>query len=413
MNGTNYWGLLALSLSGCLLGVDQLDAGAQDGAEVDGDGADWGLSTECLDGTPLPGEAELPAPECEVECATGWGHATPTLGSEWTLELDVAVPAIDERWDRLITLIDGSVLIAVSGDPIQFVWVSAEGEQYASLPQTFSGRVFDLDTAPGGSGDTYVLWENEGVVSLSSSYDIGEWTVELGPYADLSSTMVALDQGVAVALNLTGAPPAAKLMRVAGGEILAESPAPVSSEIAKTPSADVVLADRTKVSWLTADGVPITEQDVPGLVSMLGLAAVDDDSVVLAGATSDTNELSGNLSASIREVGQAELGWSATYDRADFWCSTPTDEIFVDLERLPDGSLIVGGFESPEYPFADPPSAQPWVAHVSATGEVIASDRGSWVGRVISISSNDDAAYVLMSAWRPEGDRLFVRKYPL
>lgn len=417
----NWCVLIALPLSGCLLGVDKLEAGVDDiddTSEVDGDSADWGESIACLDGSTLPGQADLPAPDCEVDCETGWGHGTPTLASEWTLELDVAVPAISERWDQLITLIDGSVLIAVSGDPVQFVWVSPDGEQYADLAQSYSGRVFDLDTAPDGGGDIYVLWENdEGVMSMSSSYDLGEWTVEIGSPVDAYPKMVALDQGkVAAVYNLPmPATPvaAAEVVWVVGGEIVETALVPESMEIAKGSNGDVVLANHESVSWVSGDFIAQTA--MPDLAHTLGLVAVDDESVVIAGAIVDPNDAGGSLSGLVREVDQAGLGWSATYDRAESWCPTnaPTNEMFVDLERLPDGSLIVGGFESPEYPFGDEPSYQPWVAHVSATGDVLAVDRGSWIGRVISISANEDAAYVLMSERQAEGDRLFVRKYPL
>jgi hypothetical protein len=426
-----------LPMCGCLLDVNALEAGdfADDEAtdESDGDSTDESTSDsdgdsdgdstetetgdgdadECLEGTALADEKPVLAPpDCEIECATGWGHGGLLLEHEWTIDLDVELPA-GERWDHLVALDDGRVLVAVSGDPVRLFWltVSPEGVGLVVEEQSFSGRVFDLATSPDGDGEVYVLWENEGIVSLTEFGEQGEITTGLGDYGDYYSKMVALEVGVAVALNPAQPGDDAALFFVNEGWVTGENPVPITWAIDRTPSNGLVIANLDTVTWIDNQGDVVAEQPLPGPYTMLGLSALDEQNAAVVGSMLDNNA---SLDAFAYALDHDGENWWATYGRALAWCDgEPTEEMFVDVARRPDGTLIVGGFESPDYPLSNAPVHQPWVAHVGVDGEVLATDRGLWVGRVLSIAANDEAAYVLMTERHNGSERLHVRKYPL
>ncbi|HLT35691.1 MAG TPA: hypothetical protein VK034_05380, partial [Enhygromyxa sp.] len=108
------------------------------------------------------------------------------------------------------------------------------------------------------------------------------------------------------------------------------------------------------------------------------------------------------------------------YDRALSWCpernrgqSIATEETFIDLARLADGSLLIVGRETGNHLDNNYSwSEQPIVIHASAEGEVLATDRGFWRGEAVAAAADDDgSAYVLMYAYDGSDQQLHVRKY--
>ena len=430
----------SVMLTGCELGVEQLEGGDEadepesgdatdelESSEGDGDGDDDGdgdaPSDECVvQGTNIDGGSDPldhPMPECEVECATGWGHGAPPLAVEWTLDLEHELGAFTS-YTYLARLPNDELLTLITwiDAPARLVWASAEGELLAELTQPAIDReVLDLDVD--AAGTVYALSRDDDTHSLIALSSSGEhlWTVELGPQESYGTTIDAMDSGVLVALNAPTQLEAGQLLQVsAAGQVTTLLPIPHTQQIALSPSGDTVaVASNTTIRWANLSELSWTS--IVGIADvhwLRALVAIDDESVVNVGTSRSWGD--GFARGYIKQVGPMGLVWEGRYDRAFGWCGQmgPTDEEFADIARLTDGSLIVAGSEtgsSPDTPYI---FQQPIVFHVSAGGEVLGTDRGFWEGEAVAaVAGSDGSAYALMhrfTAWNTE-QHLHVRKY--
>jgi hypothetical protein len=443
------WSVLGLAASvlACELPLYQLEAGnAMDGSEEDtgmdssgdddgGDGdGDGAASLECVEqGTNLAGGDEpidFPLPECEVVCASGWGHGAAPLANEWTLDLEHT--GLNTGFTYLEATPTGE-LVAVIGHAdaaARLVWVSSEGELQAELTQpAIGGDVWSV--AITDDGNMFVIWrdfDTQSLTALSSSGD-ALWTVELGSYSGQDSVLAALGLGVVVALNGASGPDESELVLVdSNGDVSGMGSIPFASEIAVSPSGNtVVYANRTSISWTDFELFPTgtSTQGVAGVHLLFGLVALDDERVASVGVSRNWDD-AGSIHAYVKQIGPMGLEWESTYDRASSWCpeqnegqASPTQEQLYDVEQLADGSLLVVGAANGGYgngrDLGQPGSEQllqPWVGHVSAQGDVLATDRGFWHGQAAAVASTQDAAYVLLFEFDEASQQhIYLRKY--
>lgn len=432
MTTTNFrhgWVLALSVLCACELPPDLLEAGDGDGGssgdtgDTSGDTGDTGDTgepepdeVECVEqGSNVYGESE---PEwdflletCEVDCADGWGHDVPWLESEWTRPSQI-MPDETTRGALAITS-DDRIAMVLSGpdQSYQVHWLSPEGTlpsfQLSSSP--ISGEVIDFGI-DAEQDIYYFVWTDGATQRLVATAESSQvvFDVELGPHDEYNSRLAVLDDGVIVSLD-DGDP---RLMRFnQAGDLLFEHPIPATSTIDVSPSGDViVLANTTTLSWVDMQGNFLGDQAVDNVASMLGLVAVDDTHVVVAGGEPVSG---GDSGAFLREFGALGPGWSHSYDRADAWCvesdAQPTQELFTQLVQLGDGTLVVAGVETDNSPGV----TQPWIAHVSVAGDVLAFDRGLWRGDTIDLVARDNVAYVLLTKTEYVGGigEPYVRKY--
>ncbi len=428
------WWVIALGsmVMACELDAEQLEVGDADD-EVDESGDGDAASLECvIEGTNLDGGSEpdgFPIPECEVECATGWGHDVAPLPIEWTVDLEHEGP--NTGFTYVDTMPDGGAvaLIGYFEAPARLVRISPEGELVGDVTQpAIDGDVWDLGVDDDGM--IYALWRKGEMQAVTALTSAGEhaWTTELGGYLGFYSEFVALDSGVVVALNPPTDFELAELVRVsADGEALAFGAIPYTLKIDVAPSGDtLVLANTTEVRWMQFDfdfGPNVTQvQGIADVSLITGLVALDDERAVGVGVSRDKDFPDEHiLHGVVKQVGQLGLEWEGHYDRAVSWCPelhpgelSVTEEAFWDVARLPDGSLIVTGVETTGNPAQfEAGEVQPWVGHVSAQGEVLAVDRGFWRGQAAQVAAaSDGSAYVLMTEVDEQAQmHLHLRKY--
>jgi hypothetical protein len=422
------WSSLALAASvlACELPLDQLevgdethgadeDTGTDSSCEGEGGDGDGGAPLECVvQGTNVAGGDEpidFEFPECEVVCATGWGHGAAPLANEWTLDLEHDDANTSYTFLEATPTGELVVVLGQHNADARLVWVSPDGELLAQLTQpAINNDVWDV--AITNEGNIFVLWNQAimpVVTALSSS---GEhlWTVEIGPPYSYNSVLAALGSGVVVALNSTMVPDDGDLVHVdSNGQVMGLGSIPPTEEIAVSPSGNtVVIANTTTISRMDFKLFPMgtSIQDVADVNYVAGLVAPDDERVVIAGSAHNWNE-QGSQHAFVEQIGPMGLEWEGRYDRALDWCEfDSTTELMWDVERLADGSLLVVGIESARDIF------QPWVGHVSAQGEVLATDRGFWSGAAAAIASTQDAAYVLLFEYDEASQQhIYLRKY--
>lgn len=430
------WMFVAIAMtSGCQLAVDQLEVG--DGLdelggsdEIDGsdeaEGSDEGqASDECVAaGTNRDGGSEpidYPLPECAVECASGWGHGVAPLTSAWTLDLEHDGPTTGFTH---LGLLPGGDLLAFVGKadaPARLVFVSPEGELIDAHEQpAITGDAWDVGIDD--AGIVYAIWLDDDVQSLSALSSSGEhlWTVELGPHQVYHSVLTPLDSGVVVALNPADEFGTSQLVRVsAAGEVTSLGTIPMTFEIAVSPSGTTVaLANITTISWTDFGLFPTSSvmQGVADVSFVLGLVALDDQRVASVGVAKNWDE-GGSGNAYVKAIGPMGLEWEGRYDRALSWCPEQsegepwTEEVFIDVVRLADDSLLVVGHESGGY--GSEQIHQPLALHVSAQGEVLSRDRGFWRGEAVAaVGAEDGSAYALMYEFDGANQQhLLVRKY--
>jgi hypothetical protein len=418
---------LTASVLACELPLDQLEVGdTMDGADEDtgtdssceGEGGDGEASLECVvQGTNLAGGDEpidFPLPECGVVCATGWGHGAAPLANEWTLDLEHTGPNTGFTYLEAAPTGELVAVIGHADAAARLVWVSPEGERLDELTQpAIDGDVWGV--AITDEGNIMVLWRqaNMQVVTALSSSGEHLHTVELGPYGTANSVFAALGSGVVVALSSTGLLYDWELVHVdSNGEVMGLGSIPPTNEIAVSPSGNtVVVTNSTTITWTDLDLFPTGTgmQGVADVSYVAGLVALDDERVVIAGSAANWSE-QGTYHAFVEQIGPMGLEWEGRYDRAVDWCEPDsqmtTEEHMWDVEQLADGSLLVVGSESATNQF------QPRIAHVSAHGEVLATDRGFWSGIAAAIASTQDAAYVLLFAYDEASQQhIYVRKY--
>jgi hypothetical protein len=370
-----------------------------------------------LDGAPTP-ESDFSLPDCEVVCAEGWGHDVPWLESEWTEE-PVDVSSSVTRGALAITR-DDYVTMTLSGPNLHLhrYWFEPQGGDFGGTLSTepIDGEVLgygvDVD-----DGIHYYLW-TDGVVQrlvamAQEDVKIPQeviFDIELGPHYGSNSTLDVLEDGVVIVLDGENA----RLLRADQmGNIVFDHVIPTIWKVDVSPSGNVIaLANFTTINWADADGNYLGSHEVDQITALYGLVATDDTHVVFAGGEPTWNGMRGFL----HEFGEMGPGWSRSYDRADAWCGGPaTQERFTDIDQLADGTLVVTGVESLGHPYGDDivDWSQPWVAHVSADGELLAYDRGLWLGRAIDVVADGDVAWVLLTQNNDYGTfgSPYVRKY--
>lgn len=451
MTTITQWSVLALTASvlACELPIDQLEVGdAMDGTgedtgtdasgdgDGDGDGGDGDASLECVvQGTNLGGgdqPIDFPLPECEVVCASGWGHGAAPLASEWTVDLEHMG---DNTGYTFLEATPTGDLVAVIGQhdgAARLVWVSAEGELLDELTQpAINNDVWDV--AITDEGNIFVLWNQAITTVVTALSSSGEhlWTVQIGPPYAYNSVFAALGSGVVVALNSTMVPEEGDLVHVdSNGQVIGLGSIPFTLEIAVSPSGDTVaVANATTITWTDFELFPMgtSTQGVADVSFVFGLVALDDERVASVGVSDNWDE-AGSPRAYVKQIGPMGLEWEGHYDRASSWCPeqdqgqpSPTQEHMYDVEQLADGSLLIVGAENGGYgngrdlgQAGSDQLMQPWVGHVSTQGEVLAMDRGFWHGQAADVASSQDAAYVLLFEFDElQQQHMYVRKYVL
>jgi hypothetical protein len=428
------WSSLALAASvlACELPLDQLevgdetygadeDTGTDSSCEGEGGDGDGEALLECVgQGTNLAGGDEpidFPLPECEVVCATGWGHGAVPLANAWTLDLEHG--GVETYLTYLEATPTGELVAVISSEheAARLLWVSPEGELLDELTEpAIDGEVSGV--AITDDGNIVVLWRKTSMAVLTALSSSGQhlWTVDLGLYGNQRWTLAALGSGVLVALYYAMFPDQSDLVHVdSKGVAMGLGSIPHTTKIAVAPSGNtMVVAHDGALSWIDLELFPngTTTQGLADalLWSVDGLVALDDERAVIAGSAINLDE-DGYPHAFVGQIGPMGLEWEGRYDRALEWCGdddpmSSTTEHMWDVERLADGSLLVVGSET------GGGHAQPWVAHVSAQGEVLATDRGFWNGRAATVASSQDAAYVLMFEYDETSQQhIYLRKY--
>jgi hypothetical protein len=421
--------VLALGLScGCQLPPDLLEAGSEgDGDTSGGETGEPGETgdtgkpdpepeaepLECvlqgtnIDGGTDPGDFLLPDPaDCEVVCAQGWGHGAPLLASEWTQPREsVGGPFLPTRGAVGIDL-EGRPVMVFSGpdQPYHRYWLTPGGDpNEAGISTAIDGEVMDFGIDADQS-IYYYVWNDGETQRLAIVQHYGEElsSLELGEASN--SSLAVIDDGVIVAIDGT------RLMRVnQAGDVLWDHDIPRAFQIDVSPSGDVIaLVHYYTLSWADVQGNFLGEQpltNASNLSAWLGLVAIDDANVVFAGAEMEPGFEGGESRhrGVLSKYGAMGPDWWHSYDRADTWCAEfdahQTQELLTGVDQLGDGTLIVTGIESLGHPYGNDISftSQPWVAHVTADGEVLAYDRGFWQGRTIDVVARDNVAYVLFT----------------
>lgn len=427
MSRMQQWTLASsVMMCGCQLGVELLESSDEaddtgediengDGGDGDGDGG--APSDECIvQGTNLGGGSDpAPLPQCEVECATGWGHGVAPLANEWTLDLQHEGENTGFTHLRQLPNDDLLAMIGWFDAPARLVWISPTGELLDELTQpAIDGDLWSVDVD--ASGTIYAIWADDGMQSLTALASDGQelWTNQLGPHLANHSVLAALDSGVMVALNPADPLEASQLLKVSsGGGVKSMGAIPLTWQIAVSPSGNTVaVANTTTIRWTDFGLFPTwtASQGVADAQSVLGLAALDDQRVASVGTSLNWDE-DGSLHGYVKQIGPMGLEWESRYDRATAWCgdtTDPTEETLIGVTLLADGSLLVVGSET-----GGLQTEQPVVFHVSAEGEVLASDRGYWQGQAAAaVADSDGSAYVLMLAFDDASNQqLYIRKY--
>jgi hypothetical protein len=438
----------------CQLPPDLLEAGNADDSETSGDSdgdtssdtsdtsSDTGDTSsdtgepddlECvlqgtnLDGGTDPEDYMLPDPsDCEVICAQGWGHDVPLLESDWTsdIPLDYVFQEIPTRGALAIAADDRVVMLFSATDQYHMHWLAADDG--GQMQGTFGAPIGDLlDFGIDADEDiSYSLWmdgEAQRLLATEGSFD-EIFSLELSAQVTDRSRFAVLDDGVIVSLD-DGDGNTSRLMRIdQAGTILFNQPVPLTLQIDVSPSGNVIaLANFHAITWFDAQGDLLGEQGMSNVAGMLGLVAINDTNAVFSGSEFDPGFDGGVVHhrGAVRKYGAMGPGWAHTYDRADTWCvefdAHATEELLTGIVQLADATLVVTGIESLGHPYGNDidTTSQPWVAHVSAAGDVLEFDRGFWQGRPVDVVARDNVAYVLLTT---DGDsnsigRPRVRKY--
>jgi hypothetical protein len=445
MTTTNFRHASVLALGvvcACQLPPDLLEAGNADDSETSGDGdttgesgdtfSDTGETTsdtssdtgepdpddlECvLQGTNLDGGTDpedflLPEPStCEVICAQGWGHDVPLLESEWTSDVptNYVFQETPTRGALAIAADDRVVMVFSATDQFQMGWLNAENGNY--VQGHFEGPIGELlDFGIDADEDiSYSLWmdgETQRLRATQGSFD-EIFSLELSSEFTSNSKLAVIEDGVYVSL-VDGGGSSNRLLRIdQAGNILFDKPIPVTLQIDVSPSGDVIaLGNFGAITWTDAQGNFLGEQGFGDVAGMLGLVAINDTNAVFSGTQYEPGFDGGVVRhrGALRKYGAQGLGWAQSYDRADTWChdlgAVATEELLTGVVQLADGTLVVTGMESLGHPYSNDKfeASQPWVAHVSATGEMLEFDRGFWIGRPVDIVARDNDAYVLLT----------------
>ncbi|MFV8754003.1 hypothetical protein ACNOYE_25950 [Nannocystaceae bacterium ST9] len=430
MNSTKWMMSLCLvSSAGCQPGLDSLEAGDEFGDSASGESADETEtenggegSLECLAGTDLAGEPGLAfVPPCTVECAEPLG--IPQLAIEWTRELDLEV----SESDRLVSLDQDTLVVGRSASPesgephASLVLLSAAtGEPLESVELIGIDQVHDLERGP--EGELAMTWTSggadwAGVVSLAGEI---EWSHSLGGLVDLPSQVRWTEDGLA-ALH-----PQDELVRFdAQGSELGRFDV---EGWAFDPSASGFVVMGYSLAWYDQAGNELGSESA-GLDFLVDVRARGSQGALAIGIWFPEQSLvpTDALLAGY-EVDLADPSWRMIHRRSDAWCAQESEEPrtaegYAALALLDDERVILAGYESVGYPLYEDPGfdgepvdrpEQPIVDLVGlgeGSANVLARDRGLWLGSVVDVAVDGPFAYALTTYEQTTSTTLVVRKY--
>jgi hypothetical protein len=415
---------LAVLLSGCLLTIDGLEAGIDDGAETTGE-EEPSDPSECLIGTEpdAVGVAQsIWDPQCEVVCDQGWGHGGPQVPITWTTSFAVPSANVGFQGHALGVLDDGRIAVALKlyeGATLRIFDPEGLPDQDYEVPNIGSG-VYALRIAAGvlyvthRMGDAMVL----SAIEIASQQELWSWSfaAEYGFAAARGSATIALmfisegqtDVRELVMLDLGGNP---LWTRPVHNRALWVTFSPSGARVAVAGLADAEV-------YATANGALLDEIVHEPLVlsQTMAIAFVGEDRLISAG-TVDLGPLPPRNGWVAGASLTGEGDWQQIYNRATVWCPETsefglTHEFFTAVTRLADGSLLAVGDESQQQ--QDGFRSQPRVVRFTPEGQFLAADRGLWDGAAINtIPGPDGSALVLFEDSSVPGvDRSYrLRKY--
>lgn len=381
-----------------------------------------------IGGGPEPEAFALPHPDvCEVICAEGWGHDVPLLESKWTTPADDLF-GFGPTHGVLAIAPDNKPVMVLSApeQPYMIQWLTPEGQHWITgSTADITGEVVDF--AIDADEDVYYFLWHDGVVQrLLAANEAGEpiFDIELGNPSPWPTQLEVVEDGLIAIVWVDEDEPIALVRIDQTGDIVFAHLDPYGGRIDVSPSGNVIaMGNPLGLSWFDAQGNYLGghELDFGDFLGPAGFLAVDDTHVVFAGSVPD-GDLNGLTlhRGFLGEFSEMGAGWSHTYDRADTWCveldAHKTQEVLSGVEQLADGTLVVTGIESLGHPYEDDfqSVSQPWIAHVSADGEdVLAYDRGFWLGQPIDLVTRDNVAYVLLAVGYNSEDigQPYLRKY--
>jgi hypothetical protein len=400
----------AAILSGCLLKFDGLDAGIDDNddkAEMPTTGDEDPLSLECLIGTELDaiGVARSSwSPGCEVICDEGWGHDGLQLPIEWTESVPANLIDTPLRPVALGLLANGRTVVAsVSPPSVSLLFFEPDGLSIGGYDiEEIGGTIYGIEI------DSHVLYvahgDGEGdielrAVSLDSQQTLwsqtfaGDWMGRPARGGGKIAFMLTNDQRPSVdelvVLDLDGQPQWSRPTAAGGG-------------VAFSPSGDRIAVGGGVTRVYAADDGAVLDEFAHGWMGSYFSPTVtfaDEDRVITVASGIPIERLDGQLVGNSLSGGAS---WEHRYNRATSWCPEPHDdelsastgEMLVAVATLADGSLVAVGSENFE---GEVNGSQPWVAHFSADGEFVASDRGLWTGFAIdTVAGPDGSVFVLI-----------------
>lgn len=420
---------------GCVLDLDQLDAGqddsahdgtgGNDGNDDNDDSNDLGDVLECLIGTEIDATAiELSswAPQCNagVVCAEGWGHDGEPLPIAWTSTMQAYPPGVPFN-ARAIGIANGYVIVAIvhTSDISLMFFAPEDGVNTGGYAvEGFGSLVHGVEI---DSGKAYVTHsEGDGIMRVSA-IDIGSqqllWTVDFA--ADWGSKVARGGSKLALTLWSDPDPDQRLVVLDLDGNLEWEQSIDTAHALAISPLGDRIAASGALTRIYDADdGELLTEFDHLGTISAKDSLFLDQDRVAVVGSLLGASALSGWLSLDSLAGGNS---WEHGYDRASSWCADQNDEstretndAFAALTQLSDGSLVAVGSES--FVTGGVDGSHPWVAHFSADGEFLGKDRGLWNATAVdTVAGQDGSVYVLIApigcADPCEHGSFAVRKY--
>ncbi|HVI01944.1 MAG TPA: hypothetical protein VM869_24695 [Enhygromyxa sp.] len=404
--------IAALSLGGCVLDLDKLDAGQDDSADDPETGGNPSEALECLIGTEVDAtgvEQSTFEPGCEVTCDDGWGHDADALPIAWTSEVEAYPPDSLSRPRAIGLFENGRVVVAIhrSGamgfehfepDGVNFGGFDIEG-----IDSVVYGVEIDSHMAYVTHGD------DDGTIHLSALSIFNDqqiaWTIDFTAHWATKPTR----NGGRIAVSLVLDETKHELVVLdLDGNVQWQEPTVVSANanaVALSPSGArvAVIGESTRIhDAASGDLLLESSHGITFTMWPQSAAFVDEDLLVAIGSGIEFERFTGWFSGVSLS---GDVNWEHLYNRATAWCPDPleddehsaeTAELLSAVTRLADGSLVAVGTENFEGNGVY--GSHPWVAHFSADGEFLANDRGLWDGRAIdAVAGPDGSVFVLIA----------------
>lgn len=416
--------IAALSL-GCVLDLDKLDAGqdddsADDSGDDSSDPNDPENALECTIGSEIDATGTQRTswtPQCTggIVCAEGWGHDPDPLPIEWTTQMPINPPD-SPHTPRAIGLFEnGRVVVAIEREgAIGFEHFEPDGLNYGGYDVEGIGDVDAVEiiderayvTHGIGDGTIYVtaidIASQQTLWTRSFDGDVGSGVARGG--GKLALTVWSGDAQLNTLFKLD----------LDGNTEWTTTAVEQGNVVAFSPAGDYIAVSGELTRVYSADDGDVLDEFVHGSLPELwpqSSVFLDEDRLAVIGSGVSTDTGTGWLGL---DSLSGDVTWETTYDRADLWCpvdgdplSYETAELLIDITRLPDDTLVVVGSESFRFKdgvgTTDGVGTQPWVAHVSPGGDLLASDRGLWNGHAIdAVAGPDGSVFVLIGDGAPD-----------